>query len=120
MGWLTNEVHNPGIFPDAVWNYIDIPDITVIYEETFLNWLDRSNFNTAMSFQTATNLTKEHFAIMLHTVPNIADDTIEWMVKELKMMAGWFFFTSVGTKGEYWHSFSSLFDGLIGAVSRSK
>jgi hypothetical protein len=55
-------------------------------------------------------------AIMLHTLPNLTDSFLKCVAKQLEGMADWFFVTSVGVKGEYWHSFSPLFGGLVGAV----
>jgi hypothetical protein len=53
---------------------------------------------------------------MLHSLSNVADSFLKCMVKQLEVMADWFFITDVAVKDQYWHSFSPLFGGLVGAV----
>ncbi|KAF2262501.1 hypothetical protein CC78DRAFT_315120 [Lojkania enalia] len=102
-------VHNPGTIPGIYSNFLDLADITVIFEETYMNWLDAPNFNALKSFYTRANMPKSALGIMLHSVPNIPEDLLEWTVQQLKEMVDWSFMSSVGVTGEYWHSFSSLF-----------
>jgi hypothetical protein len=113
---LTILVHNPGAIPDRVWNYMNLSDITVVFENTFDTWIDRTNFDTLTQFQNVSTHPKSQMAIMLHTLPNLTDSFLKCVAKQLEGMADWFFVTSVGVKDEYWHSFSPLFGGLVGAV----
>jgi hypothetical protein len=53
---------------------------------------------------------------MVHSLPNVADTFLACMVKQLEAMADYFFVTNVNVKDQYWHSFSPLFGGLVGAV----
>jgi hypothetical protein len=111
---LTNHtVHNPGNLPDITWNYLDIADITVIFENTFAAFISAPTFNSLKNFSTATNLPKSAFSIMLHSLGNIPDDLVEWTAEEMKEMAAWNFATSTSVAGEYWHSFSSMLDTFI-------
>ncbi|KAF2877806.1 Spherulation-specific family 4 [Massariosphaeria phaeospora] len=112
-------VHNPGVLPDITWNYLDITDITVIWEETFTNWLDRTKFNRLKNFHNTTNLPKSAFAIMLHSIPDIPDELLEWTVAQLKEMVEWNFISSVSQAGEYWHSFSSVFGKFMEAYGKT-
>ncbi|KAF2737853.1 hypothetical protein EJ04DRAFT_87500 [Polyplosphaeria fusca] len=112
-------VQNPGTIPDLVWNYLDISDITVIYEETYLHFLDASIFNRLKTFSAQTNLTKSHFALMIHSVPNIPQELVEWTAAQMKQMTGWNFLSSVSVAGEYWHSFSNVFSPFMQAYARA-
>ncbi|KAF2474811.1 uncharacterized protein BDR25DRAFT_384201 [Lindgomyces ingoldianus] len=113
-------VHNPGTIPNINWNYLEIADVTVVYEETYMNFLDAPNFNALKALSNNTHFPKSKMAVMLHTVPNIPDDLLDWTAKQLKDMVGWSFMTSVQTKGEWWHSFSPLFAPFFNAVDRNK
>ncbi|KAH8650859.1 Spherulation-specific family 4 [Tricladium varicosporioides] len=109
-------VHNPGTVPDRVWNYLNLSDITVVYEEAFTNWLDRTTFDTLSNFQNVSSHPKSELAIMLHSLPNLTDGLLKCVVGQLEGMVDWFFVTNVAVKNEYWHSFSGLFKGLVGGV----
>lgn len=106
-------MYNPGTLPDITWNYLDIADITVIFEDTFTNFIDANKFNALKNFHSATNSTKSAFSIMLHSIGNIPDELLEWTAKEMKEMAEWNFATSVADAGAYWHSFSPIFSSYI-------
>ncbi|KAF2710541.1 hypothetical protein K504DRAFT_405813 [Pleomassaria siparia CBS 279.74] len=102
-------VHNPGTIPYIPWNYLDLADITVIFEDTYANFIDVTTFNALKTLYTNANTTTSAFALMLHTVPNIPDELIDWTVKQMKEIAGWSYMSSVSVPGEYWHSFSTIF-----------
>lgn len=106
-------VHNPGTLPDAVWNYLDIANITVILEDTFAHFIDGTRFNLLKNFSKVTGLPKSAFSIMLHSLGNIPNELVQWTAEELKEIAGWNFATSTSEAGEYWHSFSSILDTFI-------
>ncbi|KAF2109137.1 Spherulation-specific family 4 [Lophiotrema nucula] len=112
-------VFNPGNIPGIYSNYLDLADITVVFEETYLHWLDKTNFEALKNLAKSTGVPQTTFAIMLHDVPNIPDDLLDWTTKQLKEMAGWGFLSSVGVAGEYWHSFSSLFDPFIRTYAKA-
>jgi hypothetical protein len=106
-------VHNPGNLPYVTWNYLNLTDITVVFEETFAKFIDTKNFNALKSLETTYGLPKSAFAIMLHSIPNIPDELVDWVATQTKQMTGYNFVSSVGQPGEYWHSFSSIFDHWV-------
>ncbi|KAF2181582.1 hypothetical protein K469DRAFT_692042 [Zopfia rhizophila CBS 207.26] len=115
-------VHNPGTIPGTLSNYLDLADITVIFEETFMNWLNKFNFDALKSFSSLiaqVSNPKSRLGIILHSTPTLADSAMQWVVQEMKGMVGWMFLTSVGIKSEYFHSFSAIFEGFIDAVGRA-
>ncbi|KAH7132146.1 Spherulation-specific family 4 [Dendryphion nanum] len=105
-------IHNPGTIPYIPWNYLDIADVTVVFEETFAKYIDATTFNNIKNLPANSNLTKDHFAVMIHTVPNIPDELVEWVARQLKNTVGWSFLSSVGA-ADAWHSFSTLFGPYI-------
>ena len=107
------------MIPGVYSNYLDLADITVVFEDTFVNWLDKSRFDALSSLSTSANVPKSKLAVMMHTLPNLNDHVLEWVAKELRGMVGWSFVTSVQAPGEWWHSFSTLFDGFIDTVATS-
>jgi hypothetical protein len=114
---LTDAVHNPGVVPGIYSNYVNLADITVVFENTFLAWLEKSNFDALASFSTMANVPKSKLAVMMHTLPDLNDRVLQWVTSELQQVVGWSFVTSVKTPGEWWHSFSSLFGGYISHVA---
>lgn len=106
-------VHNPGNLPYVTWNYLNLTDITVVFEETFTKFIDTRTFNALKSLETTYGLPKSAFAIMLHSIPNIPDELVDWLADQMKHMTGYNFVSSVGTPGEYWHSFSSIFNHWV-------
>ncbi|KAK7180580.1 hypothetical protein DPSP01_006415 [Paraphaeosphaeria sporulosa] len=106
-------IHNPGTLPDPVWNYLDLANTTVIFEDTFANFIEATKFNALKNFHTATNLPTSAFSIMLHSIGSIPDELVTWTVMQMKHMAEWNFATNVATAGEYWHSFPTIFELFI-------
>lgn len=106
-------VHNPGTIPDRIWNYLDIANITVIFENSFSAFISAPTFNTLKNFTNAANTSKSALSIMLHSLGNIPDELIQWTAAEMKVMAEWNFATSTNVVGEYWHSFSTMLDTFI-------
>jgi hypothetical protein len=114
---LPTLVHNPGAIPFIPWNYLDIANITVVFENTWTQWIDSTHYNDIKSLPANSNLTKDNFALMLHSVPSIPDDLLGWTAKAMKNMTGWNFVSSVGVAGEYWHSFSSVFGSWVSSYA---
>ncbi|KAF2281020.1 uncharacterized protein EI97DRAFT_454241 [Westerdykella ornata] len=106
-------VHNPGNLPYQTWNYLAHANITVIFEDTFANFITSKNFYALKSLETTYGLPKDRFSIMLHSIPDVPDELVVWMVQQMKQMVGWGFASSVGVKGEYWHSFSPVFERFV-------
>jgi hypothetical protein len=98
---------------------MNLSDITVIFEESFTKWLDRPTFDALMTFQNVSSHPKSQIAIMLHSLPNLADSLLNCMIDQLEGMADYMFVTDVAVKDQYWHSFSSLFGGLAKTLDRT-
>lgn len=113
---LPLKVHNPGVTPDGTWNYLNLSDITVIFENDFSVWLDRTTFDTVVAFQNVSTHPKSQLAVMLHSLPDISDTLLQCIVKQLDAMADWLFVTDVGVLNAYYHSFSGIFNGFVKAV----
>lgn len=113
---MKNEVHNPGTIPDRTWNYLNLSDITVVFENAFIDWLDKANFDTLTQFQNVSSHPKSQLAIMMHSLPIVADTFLACIVKQLEAMASWFYVTDVSIKDQYWHSFSTLFPSFVAAI----
>jgi hypothetical protein len=114
--WWWNEVHNPGITPDRVSNYLNLSDVAVSFEDASINWVDKMHFNTFAQFHSVSSHQKSQLAVMVCSLPNVADTFLACSVKQLEAMAGYFFVTNVNSQDQYWHSFSPLFGGLVEAV----
>ncbi|KAF1971520.1 hypothetical protein BU23DRAFT_536734 [Bimuria novae-zelandiae CBS 107.79] len=111
-------VHNPGTLPDYTWNYLDLANITVIFEDTFAHFIDAATFNALKDFHVLTNSSTSAFSIMLHSFGNVPDELVTWTVTQMKHMAEWTFATNVAEVGEYWHSFPTIFDLFITRYAR--
>lgn len=117
---LTAAVHNPGTLPDWTWNYLDLANITVIFEDTFAHFIDATKFNALKNFSTLSNSPTSAFSIMLHSFGNVPNELVEWTVTQMKHMAEWNFATDVAVAGEYWHSFPSILDVFITRYAQLK
>ncbi|KAF2465111.1 uncharacterized protein BDR25DRAFT_241091 [Lindgomyces ingoldianus] len=110
-------VHNPGLVPTSILtsknvlsqSYMNLSDITVVFEETFDKWISKNTFDALQKTQARRSKT----AIILHSMPDISKTVIDWVVEQVESAADWVFLTNVKTKDEYYHSFSGLFDDLV-------
>lgn len=105
--------------PYIEWNYLDLADITVVFENTFTEFLDATTFYALKALSTTYDHPKSAFAIMLHSIPQIPDELVAWMVDQLKDMTEWNFLSSIGEPGEYWHSFSPVFEEFVQTYARA-
>ncbi|CAI6341857.1 unnamed protein product [Periconia digitata] len=103
-------VHNPGTLPDYTWHYLDIADITVIFEDTFANFITAPRFNAIKDFPRLSNYSTDALSLMIHSMGNIPQELTEWTAEQTKELAGWNYATSVNELGEWWHSFPDIFD----------
>lgn len=117
---LPPTVHNPGTIPYVEWNYLDIADITVVFEETFAKFIDAPTFYALKSLEETYNLPKSAFAIMMHSIPNVPDEMVEWIAVQMKEMTQWGFISSVVEAGEWWHSFSKVFEPFVWEIGRAR
>lgn len=113
-------VHNPGLIPPALItsptfaqnSYTNLSDITVIFEEKFDKWLNRSTFDALQSHR----IRRSKFAVILHSLPNLSKKVLDFVVEQVQEAADWVFLTDVGTKDEYYHSFSTIFEDFVKSV----
>ncbi|KAF2645453.1 hypothetical protein P280DRAFT_388554 [Massarina eburnea CBS 473.64] len=103
-------VHNPGTLPDPTWHYLDIADITVIFEDSFANFISAATFNAIKNFPSLANFSTQAFAVMVHSVGSVPDELTEWTARQMKELAGWNYVTDVSAVGEWWHSFPLILD----------
>jgi hypothetical protein len=114
--------HNPGLIPPTILNsptvlqesYLNLTDITVIFEETFGKWLDKE----VMSPLKTHKIPRDKLAVILHSVPNLSKEVLEFMVEQVEETADWVFLTDVVEMHEYYHSFSGMFGDVVEAVDR--
>ncbi|PSN59492.1 hypothetical protein BS50DRAFT_508298 [Corynespora cassiicola Philippines] len=113
-------VHNPGLISPALlasrnfttYSYLNLSDITVVFEETFSKWLDASTFDALHSHKLPTS----QLAVILHSLPNLSKRVLDFVVQQVEETADWLFLTNVGVKDEYYHGFSPIFENLVKAV----
>ncbi|KAF2728860.1 hypothetical protein EJ04DRAFT_448517 [Polyplosphaeria fusca] len=113
-------VHNPGLVDPVILNsktylqnsYMNLSDITVIFEETFEKFIQK---DTMVALQTH-KVRKSKLAVILHSIPQVANRVLNFVVEQMEDAADWVFLTDINVKDEYYHSFSTLFDGLVRAV----
>ncbi|KAF2109381.1 Spherulation-specific family 4 [Lophiotrema nucula] len=113
-------VHNPGLVSPTILNsktylqqsYMNLSDITVVFEESFTKWLDKSNFDALQSHK----IKKSKLAVLIHSIPTVAGKVLDFVVEQMEDAADWVFLTDVGATDQYYHSFSGLFEGFVRAV----
>lgn len=115
-----NTVHNPGLVSPSILNstaalqnsYINLADITVIFEQDFEQWLEASTFNELRS----SIVKSSKLAVILHSVPNISKTVLDFVVDQIEETADWLFLTTISEKDEYYRSFSPIFADLVASV----
>lgn len=112
--------HNPGLLSPAILNskavlqesYLNLTDITVVFEETFDKWLDK---DTLVPLQ-AHKVRRSKLAVILHSLPNLSKQVLDFVVEQVEETADWLFLTDVKETDEYYHSFSPIFTDVVKAV----
>ncbi|KAH7109456.1 Spherulation-specific family 4 [Dendryphion nanum] len=116
-------VHNPGNIPPsllmnsnalATSSYLNLSDITVVFEEKFDRWLNKATFDALQSHK----VRRSKLAVILHSIPNLSKKVLDFVVEQVEEAADWVFLTDIGQKDEYYHSFSGFFSDLVEAVDR--
>ena len=93
-------------------SYVNISDITVIFEETFDKWLNRTTFEALQSHK----IKRSKLAVILHSLPDLSTRVLDFMVQQVEEAADWLFLTDVRVKDEYYHGFSPMFGDLVKSV----
>lgn len=111
-------VHNPGLVAPQVLNsktvlqqsYVNLSDVTVVFEETFDKFLQKDNFDALQ----AHNIKRSKMAVILHSLPvDLSTRVLDFVVDQVGDAADWMFLTDVATKNEYYHSFSKIFADVV-------
>ncbi|KAI4921401.1 hypothetical protein J4E85_008746 [Alternaria conjuncta] len=113
--------HNPGLIPTSILtsptvlqeSYLNLTDLTVVFEETFDKWLDRD----IMVPLQAHKIRRSKLAVILHSLPNLTGEVLEFMVQQVENTADWVFLTD--SADDYYHTFSAMFGDLVKAVDGS-
>jgi hypothetical protein len=114
-------VHNPGNIPLAplttspstAGTYLNLADITVVFEETFDKWLLKDTFDSLRKLK----VKRDKLAVMVHSMPEGSIKLLEWVVDSLGEMAGHYFVTTVREKDAHYNSFSPVFRDLVSLTS---
>lgn len=111
---------NPGLMPTSILNskvvyqesYLNLTDITVVFEEAFDKWLDKDTLDPLQSHK----IRRSKLAVILHSLPNLSKPVLDFMIEQVEETADWLFVTDVKESNEYYHSFSSIFDAMVKSV----
>ncbi|KAF2201230.1 hypothetical protein GQ43DRAFT_463341 [Delitschia confertaspora ATCC 74209] len=109
-------VHNPGNIPlapltttaNTANTYLNLADITVVFEQTFEKWVSKDNFDQLRKLK----VRRSKLAVMVHSLPESSTKLLEWVVDSLSEMAGHYFITTVKETDAYYSSFSTAFQDL--------
>jgi hypothetical protein len=94
--------------------YLNLANLTVIYEESFSSWQEQTTFDQVKS----NNLNPSALGVILHSIPlsSISLDTVENVVTQIKQTASWLYLTDITERDEYYHSFTSFFEDFVSLV----
>lgn len=112
--------HNPGRLSPAILNskyvlqesYLNLTDLTVVFEETFEKWLDKDILDPLQAHK----IRRSKLAVILHSLPNLSNAVLDFVVDQVEETADWLFLTDVQEVDEYYHSFSPMFANVVKAV----
>ncbi|KAF2847607.1 hypothetical protein T440DRAFT_538369 [Plenodomus tracheiphilus IPT5] len=112
--------HNPGLLSPAILNsqtvlqesYLNLTDLTVVFEETFDKWLDKDTLDPLQEHK----IRRSKLAVILHSLPNLSDRVLGFVVEQVEETADWLFLTDVSEDDAYYHSFSGMFGNVVKAV----
>ncbi|KAF1911534.1 Spherulation-specific family 4 [Ampelomyces quisqualis] len=115
--------HNPGMIPASILNspsvyresYLNLTDLTVVFEETFDKWLDKDTLDPLQ----AHTIRRSKLAVILHSVPNLSRQVLDFVVEQVEETADWLFLTDIKETDEYYHSFTEMFTDVVASVDGS-
>jgi hypothetical protein len=115
--------HNPGLISPSILNsktvlqesYLNLTDITVVFEETFDKWLDKDTMTPLQTHK----IRRSKLAVILHSLPNLSKEVLDFVVEQVEETADWVFLTDNSGEGDYYHSLSPMFVDLVKAVDGS-
>jgi hypothetical protein len=89
-----------------------LTDLTVVFEETFEKWIDKDTLDPLQSHK----IRRSKLAVILHSLPNLGKEVLDFVVEQVEETADWLFLTDVQEKDEYYHSFSPVFAEMVASV----
>ncbi|KAF1937436.1 hypothetical protein EJ02DRAFT_476835 [Clathrospora elynae] len=112
--------HNPGLISPEILNsktvlqesYLNLTDMTVVFEETFENWLDKDTLDPLQEHK----IRRSKLAVILHSVPNLSNQVLEFVVDQVEETADWLYLTNVTETDQYYHSLTPMFAELVTVV----
>jgi hypothetical protein len=84
----------------------------VVFEETFEKWIDKDTLDPLQSHK----IRRSKLAVILHSLPNLGKEVLDFVVEQVEETADWLFLTDVQEKDEYYHSFSPVFEEMVASV----
>lgn len=90
-------------------------DLTVVFEETFEKWIDKDTFIPLQSHK----IRRSKLAVILHSLPNLSRQVLDFVVEQVEETADWLFLTDVKEMNEFYHSFSPVFADMVASVDGS-
>lgn len=97
---------------DLSQSYLDLPNITVIYEESFSSWQQQTTFDEVKSH----NLDRSTLAVILHSIPSLGEDVMDSLVTQIEQAADWLYLTDIAVKDKYYNSFTPFFKDFVDLV----
>lgn len=113
--------HNPGLVSPAILNsksvyqdsYLNLTDMTVVFEETFNKWIDKDMIDPLQSHR----IRRSKLAVILHSLPNLSRNFLDFVIEQVEESADWVFLTDIKEHNEYYHSFSPMFMNIVQTVN---
>jgi hypothetical protein len=96
-------------------SYLNLTDLTVVFEETFDKWIDKDTLDPLQSHK----IRRSKLAVILHSLPNLGRQILDFVVEQVEETADWIFLTNVKEKDEYYHSFTPMFEAMVASVDGS-
>jgi hypothetical protein len=105
-------VHNPGTIADQ--RYMNLADITVVFEQTYDAWTNLTAANALAQL----DYNRNNLCILMHSVPDdLSVDGLGLIEEQMQLYAKNVFMTDLDA--DYYRNFSNLFADFIDALSIS-
>lgn len=112
--------HNPGAVAPTLLDsinvlqesYLNLTDLTVVFEEAFDKWIDKATLDPLQDHK----IRRSKLAVILHSLPNLTKQVLNFVVDQVEETADWLFLTDVKEVDEYYHSFSDMFAEVVVSV----
>jgi len=95
---------------------MDLSNLTVIFEQTFDAWLDRTSYN---GLKTLT-VDRNSVGVIVHSIPYVAPSVMSWIVKQLNGVSGHLFLVGYDATMNHYNRFSPLFTDFVAALTSAQ